>query len=265
MHLQALAAALREAEATRIAVAPPSASHPGLTLEDAYSVQRLNIASRLGAGERIVGRKVGLTSFAMQQQLGVDQPDFGVITDTMVVANGGTLDAGLLVAPRAEAEFAFRLGRDLPLAHTGQELMGAIDGIAIAIEIIDSRVADWKITLVDTVADNASSGRIVYGDMVPATAELLSGLPHAVIRMSRDGEEVAVGPGSAVLGDPIVALQWLGQAIGGYGDSFRAGDVVLAGAVAAAVPLTPGSLLTATADGLPPVSLTVSAESEGAR
>lgn len=254
--LTALADALHGAEATGVAVPPPSTGRD-LTLEDAYTVQRINVARRIHAGERIVGRKIGLTSLAMQRQLGVSQPDFGVITDAMVVPDGGTLDPRLLVAPRAEAEFAFRIGRDLEASPSADELWDAIDGVAVAIEIIDSRVADWKITLVDTVADNASSARIVHGGLVPATRELLTGLPDAVITMTRNGERVAAGPGSAVLGDPLIALQWLARAIGGFGESFRAGDIVLAGAVAAAVPLAPGDAFGASAEGLPSVSVSV--------
>jgi 2-keto-4-pentenoate hydratase len=201
-HLIALADALRDAEQTRNAVVPPSAVLPGMTVEDAYQVQRINIARRLAAGERIAGHKIGLTSLAMQQQLGVDQPDFGVITERMVIANGATLDAHTLIAPRAEAEFAFRLGRDLPVSPTVEALREAIDGVAVSIEIIDSRVADWKITLVDTIADNASSAGIVTSDFSPATPELLASLPDMVISMSKNGaRRSAHGAPMALRGD----------------------------------------------------------------
>lgn len=260
-----LAEALRTAEATRVPVPPLTASHPDLTPDEAYAIQRANIAHRLRAGERVVGRKIGLTSLAMQRQLGVDQPDFGVITDAMVVPDGGILDGGALLAPRAEAEFAFRIGRDLPASPDPAALRDAIDGVAVAIEIIDSRIADWRITLADTVADNGSSARIVHGALVPATAELLASLPAATVTMRRNGEEVATGPGSAVLGDPLNALQWLAEAIGRFGESLRAGDIVLAGAVAAAVPLAAGDVFDAAADGFPPVSLSVTAHREGER
>lgn len=256
-ELVALADALYEAEATGIPIAPPSSTRT-LTLDEAYIVQGINAARRYAAGERLVGRKVGLTSLAMQKQLGVDRPDFGIITDTMVVADRGALDASALIAPRAEAEFAFRFGRDLPPSPSLEDLRSAVDGVAVAIEIIDSRVADWKITLVDTVADNASSARIAYGDIMPVTPELLASLPATVITMRRNGEDVASGPGSAVLGDPLTALEWLAGAIGEYGESFRAGDVVLAGAVAAAVPLAAGDEFVAAAAGFPSVSISVS-------
>lgn len=252
--LQQLADALHEAEASRVPIGRPSQADPGLTVDDAYAVQRVNINRRLAAGECRVGRKIGLTSLAMQQQLGVDSPDYGVVTDAMVIPDGGELDLDLLIAPRAEAEFAFRIGRDLPPSPTAEDLAGAIDGVSVALEIIDSRVADWNIGLVDTIADNASSARIVSGAFVPATPELLDALPDLTISLLRDGETLVEGPGSAVLGDPRISLHWLAGAIGAYGDRFEAGDIVLAGAVAKAVDLVPGAVWEARAEGLPPVA-----------
>jgi 2-keto-4-pentenoate hydratase len=254
-QLTALADALREAETTRSAVPPPSSTRPGLSLDEAYHVQRVNIERRLDRGERVVGHKIGLTSLAMQRQLGVDQPDFGVITDRMVISDQGSIDVDELIAPRLEAEFAFRFGSDVPTAPSAGDLTAALDGVAVAIEVIDSRVADWKITLVDTVADNASSARIVCGEFIAASAAALAALPLTVISLVRDESDVGSGPGSAVLGDPVIALHWLASAIGAYGEHFRAGDVVLAGAVAAAVPLTPGSTWRAKADGFDSVTL----------
>lgn len=250
-----VADALRDAEATRVAIAPPTTTHPSLTLDDAYEVQRINVGRRIAEGQRIAGRKVGLTSEAMQQQLGVDQPDFGIITDTMVVPEGSSLPIGTLIAPRVEAEFAFRIGRTLAPSPTIDEVKAAIDGVSVALEIIDSRVADWRIGLADTIADNASSARIVCGEFIRAD-EVLPALASTEIVLDRDGEVVAMGPGSAVLGDPLVSLHWLGRAIGAYGDVFEAGQVVLAGAVAAAVSLDAGRVWSARADGFPPVTFT---------
>jgi 2-keto-4-pentenoate hydratase len=257
-----LAAALATAEATREPIAPLSATVPGLDLETAYRIQRLNIAQRVMSGERTVGHKVGLTSVAIQRQLGVDQPDFGVITDRMVIPDAGSLDAETLIAPRVEAEFAFRFGDDVPVSPTAQEIADRVDGIAVALEIIDSRVTDWKITLIDTVADNASSARIVCGQFVDSTFDALRSLPDAEITLFRDGEEVGRGPGSAVLGDPLVSLEWLASAIGAFGDHFRAGDIVLAGAVAAAVDLRSGTEWEATVPGFPPVRLHTSSKGQ---
>lgn len=253
--LRETADALHDAEVTRIAMAPPTSSHVALTLDDAYEVQRINVRRRLDAGERIIGRKIGLTSEAMQRQLGVDQPDFGVITDAMVVPEGSAFSVNALIAPRVEAEFAFRIGSALPPSPTIDELIAAVDGVALALEIIDSRIADWRIGLRDTVADNASSARIVHGEFL-RPAGLLTALPTTEIHLERDGVIVATGPGSAVLGDPLVSLHWLARAIGTYGDVFEAGQVVLAGAVAAAVPLDAGRTWTARAEGFPSTTFT---------
>ncbi|WFR73956.1 fumarylacetoacetate hydrolase family protein [Prescottella defluvii] len=256
----AVAAQLAEAERTRQPVAQPTTSYPDLTVADAYEIQRRNIAQRIEAGERIVGRKIGLTSLAMQQQLGVDQPDFGAILDTMVVAHEGEQAAANLVAPRAEAEFTFRLSRDLvpgDAPFTFEQVRDAIGEVMLSLELIDSRIADWKIGLVDTVADNASSARLVAGPGVPATRELLDALPDMILTLTRDGEDVAAGPGSAVLDHPLNAIVWLANSLAEYGDHLRAGDLVLAGAVHAAVPLAAGSTFGVSSPGLPDVTVRI--------
>ena len=204
-------------------------------------MQQIGIERRLTAGERLVGRKVGLTSQAMQRQLGVDRPDFGAITDAMVVPNGGTLDPAALIAPRLEPEYAFRIGEDLPPSPSYGEVRASIDAVALSIEVIDSRVSEWDIGLVDTIADNASSARIAVGQWRTASPELLDAIVDGDISLLRDGVEVASGPGSAVLGDPIAAIHWLATAIGEFGQSLERGSTVLAGAVCAAVPLDPGT------------------------
>ncbi|SFI78134.1 MULTISPECIES: 2-keto-4-pentenoate hydratase [Microbacterium] len=253
-----LAADLEKAEQERLPIAPPSAQWAGLDLDSAYRIQRVNIARRLDRGEHIVGHKIGLTSLAMQQQLGIDSPDYGAITDAMVIVDGATFDTSELISARVEPEFAFRIGTDLPVSPSLDELTAAIDGVCVALEVIDSRVADWKITLVDTVADNASSARVVWGEMAPATPELLAALPGLVISLRRDGQEIASGPGSAVLGDPLASVRWLAGVIGSFGERFRAGDFILAGAVSAAAPFDAGVQWSASADGLRPVSVTTS-------
>lgn len=255
VDIAASAQALARAEADLIGIEPLTEQYPSITVGDAYAIQSINIARRLAAGERLVGRKIGLTSQAIQQQLRVNEPDYGAITDAMQIANGGSIAAETLLAPRLEAEFAFEIDTDLPLSPGYDELVSAVSGVAVAIEVIDSRVADWRIKLADTVADNASMARVVWGEFVPATPELLAKLPATTISLMRDGEEVCAGPGSAVLGHPLTSLHWLAGVLGAQGDGFRAGDRVLAGAVAAAVPLTAGAQWVATAEGLPPVHL----------
>ncbi len=246
---------LWRAESSTLAVAPPSETNAGLSVDDAYRIQGINLARRIAAGESRVGHKIGLTSVAIQQQLGVDQPDFGFITDRMMITNGGTLAVDSLIAPRVEAEFAFRIGKALPASPGRDELRAAIDGVALALEVIDSRVADWKITLVDTIADNASSARMVHGAFRDATPELLDSLPASVIELDQDGDVQVSGPGSAVMGDPIDSLLWLASAIGNFGDSFGVGDVVIAGAVAAAVTLIGGVTFSASSPGFDSVRL----------
>ncbi len=250
-----IAGDLRQAESSGHPIPPPSQTTAGLGVDDAYRIQRENLEQRLAAGERRVGHKIGLTSLAIQQQLGVDQPDFGYLTDQMIIENDGSLAVDSLIAPRVEAEFAFRIGKSLPASPSRHELRDAIDGVAVALEVIDSRVADWKITLVDTIADNASSARMVHAAFRPATPDLLDSLPSSVIELDQDGVVQVSGPGSAVMGDPIDSLLWLAQAIGNFGDAFRAGDVVIAGAVAAAISLGAGVSFGASCSGFDTVRL----------
>jgi 2-keto-4-pentenoate hydratase len=252
--LTALADALWDASETCEPIAQPSrGAYPDLSIDDAYAVQGHNIERRIARGETVVGHKIGLTSLAMQRQLGVDQPDFGVITDAMVIPHGGEVDGSRLLAPKLEAEFAFRIATDVPVSPSIDELKAAIGDVAVAIELIDSRIADWKIGLVDTIADNASSSGIVVGPWRRATDDILAELLDTEIELLKDGAMVVIGPGSAVLGDPVVSLHWLATAIGRYGQSFAPGDVVLAGAVAASVPLDPGVTWSAIAYGFEPV------------
>lgn len=256
VDVPALAKALRRAEDVGRPIAPLSLTNPGLTIESAYRVQRYNTEARLATGERRIGHKVGLTSRAIQHQLGVDQPDFGVLTDRMEIADGGKFDASMLIEPRIEPEFAFRIGADLPPGPDFAQLRAAIDGVGVALEIIDSRIADWNISLVDTVADNASSARVVWGEFTPADDALLTALPEREITLRNHGVIVGAGLGSAVLGDPLISVHWLATAIGEFGEHFRAGDRVLAGAVCAAVPLTADGEWEAHAEGLASVGFT---------
>lgn len=254
-EIRAIADALWAAERTGEPIPQPSATRPELSLEDAYRVQAVNIERRLARDERVVGRKVGLTSLAMQRQLGVDQPDFGVITDAMLIADGGGLELAGLIAPRLEPEFAFRIDAELPPSPSAEEVRAAIGAVCVSIEVIDSRIADWRIGLVDTVADNASSARIVLGAWREATPGLLEQLLDTRISLARNGEEVASGPGSAVLGDPVAAVHWLAGTVGAFGQAFSRGSVVLAGAVTGAVPVIAGETWSASATGFEPVTI----------
>src|SRR4051794_19264187 len=200
--LAQLAADLREAESSRQPIGPLTDSHPGLTVADSYRVQQLNVHERKAAGELVRGRKVGLTSLAMQQQLGVAEPDFGAIFASMIVEEGDEIPSSELIAPRAEAEIALVMGAELkgPGVNSADALR-AVAGALPAIEVIDSRVADWKIKLPDTIADNASSARVVCGGRLTPVDEL--DLRLIGMALSRNGEVVATGAGAAVLGNPI--------------------------------------------------------------
>ncbi|HIW91512.1 MAG TPA: fumarylacetoacetate hydrolase family protein [Candidatus Corynebacterium avicola] len=255
LDIEEAARSLARAEADVTGIEPLTTTYPGLTVEDAYRIQRVNTEARTVRGERITGRKIGLTSLAMQKQLGVDQPDFGAITDALEVPDGSSLDPELFVKSRLEPEFAVELGRDLPAEPTYEDVRDAVSAVGLAFEVIDSRIADWKITLPDTVADNASMARVVWGEFRPATTDLLEELPGAVITMFRDDEQVAQGAGSAVLGDPILSVHWLARALGAQGDTLKAGDKVLSGAVDAAVDFTPGSRWRAECPGFSTVEL----------
>lgn len=253
--VELVAADLRTAEQTRRPIPPPTASRGLSGLDEAYLVQQVNVRRRVAGGERIIGHKVGLTSEAMQRQLGVDQPDFGILTDAMLITDGGRLDLDTLIAPRLEAEFAFTIGEPPPAAAGIEDVRRSIAEVALAIEVIDSRVADWRIGLLDTVADNASSARFVVGPGVAASEELLVGLPQVFVELKRDGATVASGPGSAVLGDPVQALIWLVGTLARFGGALHPGDIVMAGAVHASLDVVPSRTWSVTAPGFEDVEL----------
>ena len=228
--IAAAAAALSEARARRAPIGPISASFGITSLAQAYEVARINTRESLARGRVIAGRKIGLTSRAVQQQLGVDQPDFGVLFADMEFHDGDTLPMDRLMQPKAEGEVAFVMGRDLDRADLtwGRFLLG-IEYALPAIEVVDSAIADWKITLADTVADNASCGLYVLGTEPRRLADLR--LQALGMDARRNGDVVSVGSGAACLGHPLNAAFWLARTLASLGDPLRAGDVVLSGAL----------------------------------
>ncbi|SFF54496.1 2-keto-4-pentenoate hydratase [Blastococcus tunisiensis] len=215
----------------------------------AYAVQSVIIGDRVAAGATVVGRKIGLTSPAVQQWLGVDTPDFGVLLDDMEYAEDETVPTGRLLQPRAEAEIAFVLGSDLAEGpFTADSVRSAVDHARAAIEIVDSRVIDWDIQLGDTVADNASSGLYVLG-AERRTLDEVEPVDVAMV-MTCDGTEVSTGNGAACLGDPLNALAWLATAALEYGEPLRAGQVILSGALGPVHPVPPGAVIRADITGL---------------
>lgn len=223
-------------------------------LAAAYAVQAAGIADRLAAGAAVSGRKIGLTSPAVQAQLGVDQPDFGWLLDDMDVTDRAEVPTGRLLQPKIEAEIAFVLAHDLddgPLDDA--QVRAAVEYAVAALEIVDSRVAGWDITFADTVADNASSGLYVLGterrtldDFEPVEVEMA---------MSVDGEIVSTGTGAACLGDPLNALAWLARTAREHGDPLRAGQVVLSGALGPFVPFAAGDRVEARISGFAPLTV----------
>jgi 2-keto-4-pentenoate hydratase len=255
-----LADRLHTAERCRAPIAPLVESCPDLSVADAYQIQLHNIRRRGGA---VVGHKVGLSSRAMQQMMGVDEPDYGHLLADMRLAEEDPADAGAYCYPRVEIEVAFLLGADLPGADcTEEDVLAATEAYAPSIELIDSRIVDWRISLADTIADNASSAGFVLGRSRVA--------PDAVdIRridatLCRGGEVVAAGRSDAVLGNPVTAVAWLARTVAGFGVRLRAGHIILPGACARAIDAGPGDQFVATFAGLGTVSLTFrQAQAEG--
>jgi 2-oxopent-4-enoate/cis-2-oxohex-4-enoate hydratase len=224
----------------RRTVAPLIARDPSLTVDDAYAISLDALARRKADGERVIGKKIGVTSKAVQDMLGVHQPDFGFLTDRMWVPNRNgiadiDIDAHGLIAPRAEAEIAFILKAPLPgPGVTAADVIAATASIAPCFEIVDSRIADWKIGIVDTIADNASCGVFVIGEARadPGTHDL----PALHVTVTKNGEPLSEGYGAAVQGSPAEAVAWLANTLGAHGVTLDAGDVILSGSL---VPLAP--------------------------
>lgn len=218
----------------------------------AYDVQQIVTAHRLAGGVEVIGRKIGLTSKAIQEQVGVDQPDFGYLFSDMGVADGGETPMETLIQPRVEAEIAFVLGADLDGDLTDETIRAAIDHAVFSLEIVDSRVAGWDITVADTVADNASSGTYVLGSRRLSLDEFEP--RDTVMSMSVNGEVVSTGTGVACLGDPLLALEWLARTAKDFGEPLRAGQLVLSGALGPMVAVTGGDTVEASltsTDGAP--------------
>ena len=256
------AARLGHAARTRVACDPVRDLIGSNDVRAAYAVQARLTAERQAAGGVITGRKIGLTSAAVQAQLGVDQPDFGVLFDDMAVAERGSVPVTRFIAPRVEAEIAFVLGEDLADgAFDPSRIRTAVDHAVAAIEICDSRVADWDISIGDTVADNASAGAYVLGTQRRTLAEFEPADVHMTMRV--DGVEVSSCTGAACLGGPLVALAWLARQAYELGDPLRAGQVVLSGALGPMRPVTPGAVVTADISELGSVTVTFSDDDEG--
>ncbi|MDG3066705.1 fumarylacetoacetate hydrolase family protein [Thauera mechernichensis] len=242
-----LYAALRQART----LVPLTERHPGIGIEDAYHVSLHMLSRRAADGERVIGKKIGVTSKPVQDMLNVHQPDFGFLTDAMQHADGAAIDIAAtgLIQPRAEGEIAFMLKADLKgPGVTRDAVLAATAWVAPCFEIVDSRIDDWRIRIQDTVADNASCGVFVVGETRTDPREL--DLAAVRMRMSRNGEPCGEGLGSAVQGHPAEAVAWLANTLGRFGIPFRAGELILSGSLAPLVPARAGDRFEMQIEGL---------------
>ncbi|MCL2339311.1 MAG: fumarylacetoacetate hydrolase family protein [Actinomycetia bacterium] len=242
-QIASMADRLFTAQITAQAIAPISKSQLDLNLDDAYAIQLTNIQRAVAAGDRISGKKIGLTSLGMQQLLGVVEPDYGHLLESMAVRQSQVAMAGLL-QPRIEAEIAFILKADLRGPElTAADVLAATDYVVGAFEIVDSRIADWKITLLDTVADNASSGRYLLGEkrFRPEDIDLVA----ETVQFYKNDQLYNSGSGRDVLGDPAFCVAWLANKLSSYGVTLNRGEVVLSGALSAAADAVSGDVFRA--------------------
>ncbi|MAB14331.1 fumarylacetoacetate hydrolase family protein [Parvibaculum sp.] len=254
-----IADAVYQSRRTGLCIPPLSLTYGLSDVDEAYRVQEINTRRRIDEGARRVGRKIGLTSKTVQAQLGVDQPDFGVLFDDMQFASGETLPMKRLMQPRIEAEIAFVLEHDLVEPNTSwSALEGAIGYAVAAAEVVDSAIADWKITLADTIADNASCGLFVLGEQERKLGDFDPRLCSMVL--SRNGEEVSVGTGAACLGHPLRAVKWLADMSVRLGDPLRRGEIILSGALGPMVDVAPNDTFTIEVGGFGALTVPFSAE-----
>jgi 2-keto-4-pentenoate hydratase len=249
-----LAADLAQAERSREPIAPLTSVYPDIDVVDAYEIQLINIRQRVAEGARVLGHKVGLSSLAMQQMMGVDEPDYGHLLDEMQVFEDTPVKADRYLYPRVEVEVGFILAADLPGAGcTEDDVLAATEALVPSIELIDTRITDWKIALCDTIADNASSAGFVLGQARVSPRDLDVKAIDAVL--TRNGGVVAEGRSDAVLGNPVTAVAWLSRKVESFGVRLRKGDIVLPGSCTRAIDAHAGDEFVAEFAGLGSVRL----------
>jgi 2-keto-4-pentenoate hydratase len=249
-----LAAELADAERSRVPMAQLTSIYPDIDVVDAYEIQLINIRQRVAEGARVVGHKVGLSSEAMQKMMGVDEPDYGHLLADMAVFEDKPVPAGRFLYPRVEVEVGFILADDLPGGGcTEDDVLAATAAFAPSIELIDTRIKDWKIALCDTIADNASSAGFVLGKERVSPKDIdIKGIDAV---LTRNGEVVAEGRSDAVLGDPVTAVAWLARKVDSFGVRLKACDIVLPGSCTRAIDARPGDAFVAEFTGLGSVRL----------
>ncbi len=230
-------------------VSPLTSRGFDITVEDAYYIQQRMLSRRLENGEKVIGKKIGVTSKPVMNLLGVHQPDFGYLLGGMVYNEGESIEMSSLIQPKAEGEIAFLLKNDLQgPGVTAADVLAATEGVMACFEIVDSRITDWQIKIQDTVADNASCGVFVLGDQLVDISNIDLGLCGMVLE--KNGEIVVTGAGAATMGHPVNAMVWLANTLGKLGIALKAGDIVLSGAMGAMVPVVKGDNLRMTIGGL---------------
>jgi 2-keto-4-pentenoate hydratase len=252
--MEAAAARLRDAQDKGLPCAPVRELIGDSDIAAAYAVQKINNDLRIANGSKVVGLKIGLTSLAVQKQLGVDQPDFGLLFADTEVKNGGSMKASAILQPKAEAEIAFVMKDDLMGEISEETALEAIDYVVGAIEIVGSRVLNWDIRITDTVADNASASHFVMGDIRRSAHEI--DLTAVTMQLHKNGNLVSEGIGSACLGSPLKALVWVAKTFAALGTPLKAGDIVLSGALGPMCAGEAGDTFAASIEGFGTVSFT---------
>jgi 2-oxopent-4-enoate/cis-2-oxohex-4-enoate hydratase len=249
-RIEALGDELFEALRSRAPVEPLTTREPGITIEDAYRISRRLLDRRIAEGERIVGKKIGVTSKVVQNMLNVHQPDFGYLTDRMVHGSGAEIAVSReMIQPRAEGEIAFLLKHDLHgPGVSNADVLRATEGVMPCFEIVDSRIRDWKIKIEDTIADNASCGALVLGDALvdPRRVDLAT----CGMVLELNGELAATGAGAAALGSPVNCVAWLANTLGRFGITLEAGEIILSGSLVPLLPVKPGDSMTLAVGGI---------------
>ncbi len=248
-NIQDLGAELHRAWAGATAIDPLIQRYPDLSITDAYAVQLAMVAHRIDAGQRVVGKKIGVTSKVVMEMLKVNQPDFGHLLSDMAHADGAAISLARFIAPRAEGEIAFVMASDvLGPGLTNAEVLRHIDCVMPCLEIVDSRIRDWQISIADTIADNGSSGAFVLGDRQAHPAAL--DLRNIGMVLQKNGEIVGTGAGAAAMGHPLTCVTWLANQLGTFGIPLQAGEVILSGSLSIMFPVQPGDSIDMTLSGL---------------